>query len=157
MKSKTVKKRRSTQLTGMQGVYVTAAELSKNGLIVAPTSRSAVGADLLVTDERCKRSWSVQVKTNLGNAPSWLVMSKYSHHLASPTYIYVLVNLWQRNPTQKRERLLPDFYIVPSEKVVKLLGRRKTRIRLEHLEDCRVLDTEEGARNRWQEVFDVDA
>ena len=59
--------------TGMQGVYLVAAELTKRGLTVAPTSRSAVGADLLVTDERCKKAWSVQVKTNYGRPRFWLL------------------------------------------------------------------------------------
>ena len=39
-------------ITGMTGVYLTAAELSKRGFIVSPTSRGAEGADLLVTGSR---------------------------------------------------------------------------------------------------------
>lgn len=35
------------QLTGMRGVYMVAAELSRGGLIASPTSRSATGADIL--------------------------------------------------------------------------------------------------------------
>lgn len=35
------------QMTGMLGVYLVAAELSRLGFIVSPTSRSAAGADLL--------------------------------------------------------------------------------------------------------------
>jgi hypothetical protein len=52
------------QMTGMLGVYLVAAELSRLGFIVSPTSRSAAGADLLVTDQECQKAWSVQVKTN---------------------------------------------------------------------------------------------
>jgi hypothetical protein len=33
-----------TQLTGMTGVYLAAAELSHRGFVVSPTSRSAKGA-----------------------------------------------------------------------------------------------------------------
>ncbi len=44
------------QMTGMFGVYLTAAELTARGLIASPTSRSAIGADLLVTDQRCKKA-----------------------------------------------------------------------------------------------------
>ena len=51
-------------ITGMTGVYCAAAELSRQGYIVSPTSRSARGADLLVTDQSCLNAWSVQVKTN---------------------------------------------------------------------------------------------
>jgi hypothetical protein len=56
------------QMTGMAGVYLTAAELVQRGFIVSPTSRSALGADLLVTDQRCHKAWSVQVKTNASSA-----------------------------------------------------------------------------------------
>ena len=54
---------RKAHITGMLGVYLTAAELTNSGFIVSPTSRSALGADLLVTDQRCRMAWSVQVKT----------------------------------------------------------------------------------------------
>ena len=37
------------QITGMRGVYLVAAELAAQGLIVTATSRSAFGADLLVS------------------------------------------------------------------------------------------------------------
>lgn len=60
-----------TQLTGMTGVYLTAAELSRRGFIVSPTSRSAKGADLLVTDQCCLKTWSVQVKTNAKDRYTW--------------------------------------------------------------------------------------
>jgi len=52
------------QLTGMRGVYLVAAELSRLGFIASPTSRSALAADILVTDQACQRAFSVQVKTN---------------------------------------------------------------------------------------------
>jgi hypothetical protein len=48
----------------MQGVLLVAAELSGRGLIVSPTSRSAKGADLLITSQECQKAWSVQVTTN---------------------------------------------------------------------------------------------
>jgi len=60
-------------MTGMLGVHLTAVELVKLGFIVSPTSRSAIGADLLATDQRCKKAWSVQVKTNAGTPNFWLV------------------------------------------------------------------------------------
>ena len=52
------------QITGMRGVYLVAAELSKRGFIVSPTSRGAQGADLLVTDQMWLRAFTVQVKTD---------------------------------------------------------------------------------------------
>ena len=45
------------QLTGMRGVYLVAAELTRLALIVSPTSRSAQVADLLVTDGVFSDSW----------------------------------------------------------------------------------------------------
>jgi hypothetical protein len=44
----------------MQGVFSVAGELTRLGFIVSLTSRNAFGADLLVTDQKCERSWSVQ-------------------------------------------------------------------------------------------------
>ncbi len=105
-------RRRNAQATGMQGVYLVAAELTKQGLVVAPTSRSAFGADLLVTDEECKKAWSVQVKTNSGRPRFWL-LNKHSGEAASPSHVFVLVNLNQRNPHQRL--LPPEFYVVPSK------------------------------------------
>lgn len=52
------------QLTGMRGVYLVEAELSRLGFIASPTSRSAIRADILVTDQSCRNIFSVQVKTN---------------------------------------------------------------------------------------------
>jgi len=74
------------QITGMQGVYLVAAELTKRGLVVSPTSRSAFGADLLVTDQECKKAWSVQVKTNVGRPRFWL-LNKRSRETKSDTHI----------------------------------------------------------------------
>jgi hypothetical protein len=51
-------------MTGVLGVYLVAAELSRRNFIVSITSRGAAGADLLVTGQQCKKAWSVQVKTN---------------------------------------------------------------------------------------------
>ena len=99
------------KMTGMQGVYLVAAELTKRGLIASPTSRSAYGADLLVTDQKCKRAWSVQVKTNFGRPRFWL-LNKHAADTKSSTHIYVLVNLCQKNAKQLLSP--PDFYIVPS-------------------------------------------
>jgi hypothetical protein len=104
-------RRRSGQATGMQGVYLAAAELTKRGLTVSPTSRSSFGADLLVTDEGGRKAWSVQVKSNFGRPRFWL-LNKHSDKVASPSHVFVLVNLNQAN---SRQRLLrPEFYVVPA-------------------------------------------
>ncbi|MGA1979729.1 MAG: hypothetical protein ABSG99_04075 [Sedimentisphaerales bacterium] len=95
------------QLTGMTGVYLTAAELSKRGLIAALTSRSAQGADILVTDIDCQRSYTVQVKTNARTFNFWLLNSK-AKQMVSNNLIYALVNL------RKTET---EYYLVPSQVV----------------------------------------
>jgi hypothetical protein len=92
--------------TGMQGVYQVAAEMTHLGFIVSVTSRSAFGADLLVTDQRCQTSWSVQVKTNHQKMSFWL-LNKHAKEIKSPTHVYVFVTL------KKNQR--PDYHVVSSE------------------------------------------
>lgn len=92
------------QLTGMRGVYLVAAELSRLGFIASPTSRGADGADLLVTDQHCRRAYSVQVKAN-ATSFSYFNVGREALNLSSPTHIYVLVNL-------RSDRT--DYFVVPS-------------------------------------------
>lgn len=102
---------RRTQLTGMRGVYLVAAELSRLGFIASPTSRSAMGADILVTDQSCQRSFSVQVKTNARVFGFWL-LSKKAKEQVSRSHIYALVNIRSRKDGEEIE-----YYIVPSRVV----------------------------------------
>lgn len=95
-------------ITGMQGVFLVAAELSARGFIASLTSRSAFGADLLVMDQECQKTWSVQVKTNGKQAPFWLVSSK-AQVLKSPSHVYAFVNIRKDKP--------PQFLIMPSARV----------------------------------------
>ena len=95
------------QLTGMRGVYLVAAELAARGLIASPTSRSAAGADLLVTDLNCENAFSVQVKTNAKPASFWLTGPK-AQSISSLSHVYVFVNIQPR--TERHE-----FFVVPSE------------------------------------------
>ena len=97
------------QLTGMRGVYLVAAELARLGFIASPTSRSAIGADILVTDQECKQACSVQVKTNATTFNFWL-LNKNSKKLKSPSHIYIFVNL-------KDKKGLIEYFIVPSRVV----------------------------------------
>lgn len=103
------------QLTGMTGVYLVAAELSKRGFIVSPTSRSARGADLLVTDTDCKKSFAVQVKTNARTFNFWLLNAKATT-FQSKTLIYAFVNL-RKDKT--------EYYLVPSRFVAKNINVEK--------------------------------
>jgi hypothetical protein len=97
------------QLTGMRGVYLVAAELSRLGLIASPTSRSAIGADILATDQSCQKTFSVQVKTNARTFNFWLLTSKAKEQV-SKNHIYVLVNL-RHNKLQETI----EYFIVPSK------------------------------------------
>lgn len=101
------------QMTGMRGVYLVAAELSREGLIASPTSRSAIGADVLVTDHMCSRSFSVQVKTNAKTFGFWLVGTK-AKEMQSPSHIYVFVNL-----RKKKDCEVIEYFVVPSCVVAK--------------------------------------
>ena len=106
-----------TQLSGMRGVYLVAAELVARGFIVSVTSRSAAGADLLVTDDTCARAWSVQVKATPKPTTYWLV-GPHARQLTARSHVYVFVNLRTEGP---------EFYVVPSRVVarnVRVVRRR---------------------------------
>jgi hypothetical protein len=105
------------QLTGMLGVYLTAAELTAKGFIVSPTSRSAFGADLLVTDQRCQNAWSVQVKTNWDAKPYWL-LNQHAEKLKSESHLYVFVNIKRKDPLDR-----PDYLVVRSREVAENVSR----------------------------------
>ena len=94
------------QLTGMRGVYLVAAELSKLGFIVSLTSRSSFGADILVTDQDLKKTYSIQVKTNASTFGFWL-LNKHCKNLKSERHLYVFVNL-------RDKKCLIEYFIVPS-------------------------------------------
>ena len=95
------------QQTGMRGVYLVAAELAARGLIASPTSRSAAGADLLVTDSTCANAFSVQVKTNSKPASAWLAGVR-AQNISSRSHIYVFVNIQPRTGNH-------EFFVVPSK------------------------------------------
>ena len=105
------------QMTGMRGVYLTASELSRLGFIASPTSRSAAGADLLVTNHACSAAFSVQVKTNARSFGSWLVGEK-AQLLSSRSHIYVLVNI---RPGKEDE--VHEYCVVPSKAIAHLTQR----------------------------------
>lgn len=98
---------RDTYSSSAHGAYLAAAELAGRGFIVTVTARNAPAADLLVSDRKCRRAYSVQVKTQKGNPNYWLV-GKAAGSIASPSHIYVLINLCGG---------VPEFYVVPSADV----------------------------------------
>jgi len=124
------------QLTGMRGVYLVAAELSRLGFLAAPTSRSAIGADILVTDQECKKTFSVQVKTNSKTFSFWLVGAKVNASV-SDTHIYVLVNI---KANKSGETI--DYYVVPSSVVASKTVHSFAKT---------------GAKSEWHQLNLVDA
>ena len=115
-------KRRSAQLNGMRRVYLVASELCRLGFIASPTSRGALGADILVTDQECKETFSIQVKTNASTTFAFWLLTKKARTMASPNYIYVFVNIRNRKGVESIE-----YYIVPSAIVAKKMVSGTTK------------------------------
>ena len=93
----------------------------KKGFIATPTSRSALAADLLVTDTNCQMTFAVQVKTNARTFNFWLVNAK-TKEMKSRTLIYAFVNITPKGTT--------EYYLVPSTVVaskVRISKPSKTR------------------------------
>jgi hypothetical protein len=103
------------QLTGMTGAFLVAAQLSARRLIASTTSRSAAGADILVTDAECRVVFSVQVKTNSKPASFWL-LGKNQPPKGSDSHIYAFVNL----VVNESGDVTGDYYLVPSRVVSKI-------------------------------------
>jgi len=104
----------SGQITGMRGVFLVAAQLARLGFIVSPTARNAAGADLLVSNQRCSKAFTVQVKANAKCGNNWLV-GKRAKALSARTFIYVLVNNCSADAA--------DLYVVPSKVVARHVHR----------------------------------
>jgi hypothetical protein len=95
-----------------EGMYLAAAALGRQGFNVTPTSRNMAGADLLITDDRCRNTWTIQVKVTDAKHKSrrgWLI-GKHAEKTAHRTHAYIFVMLNNDGP---------DFYIVPSTYVAK--------------------------------------
>jgi hypothetical protein len=107
---------KQSKLTGSEnsrnaarGMFLAAAELCRHGFNVTPTSRNMAGADLLITDDKCHNTWTIQVKvTDQTHKPrrGWLI-GRNAALTAHRTHAYVFVVL---NGDSR-----PEFYVVPSE------------------------------------------
>ena len=115
------KKRRNAQQTGMEGVYRVAAELTSRGFIVSPTSRSAKGADLLVTNSKCSQAFTVQVKANWLAPAYWLTGP---NAISYRSHIVVLVNLLEEGGSGEPR---PPFYVVPGRIAKRLTRSRRAK------------------------------
>ncbi len=97
------------QLTGMTGTFLVAAQLSARGFIASTTSRSAAGADILVTDPECRVTYSIQVKTN-SKKSTWWVLGNKEPPKGSKSHIYAFVNLRKGESGD----VTADYYFAPS-------------------------------------------
>ena len=95
-------------ITGMAGVYYTAAELSRRGFIVTLTVRNAPGVDILASTLDLKKTFSIQVKARGSNTKDWL-LNKDVKKLVSPNFFYGFVNIMENKG--------PEFYIAKSNTV----------------------------------------
>ncbi len=104
---------------GMQGVFYAAAELTYRGFVVSLTARNAFGADLQVTDNKCERSWSVQVKTNKDTSANFWLLNPHCENLKSDNHVYVFVAL--------KGNQRPQFLVVPSRIVAENVCRDQAK------------------------------
>lgn len=72
----TQRSRLSTGLSGVAGEYLVAAELSRRGYVASITLRNTRGIDILASNADATRSVGIQVKTNQGASPSWVLTEK---------------------------------------------------------------------------------
>lgn len=96
-------------LVGISGEYFVAAELSLRGYLATITLRNSRGIDIIASTSDAKNSINIQVKSNKGGKPSWIV-SKKSETFVSDKHYYVFVVLYAPG-------VRPDFHIVPSKVV----------------------------------------
>src|SRR5262249_29792199 len=106
-------------LAGVSGEYFVAAELSRRGYIASITLRNSRGVDILASNASASRSVAIQVKTNQGSKPVWIVASR-AETFFSENHFYVFVNL---NGATGR----PDYFIVPSKVVADYTRQRHTQ------------------------------
>ena len=104
------------QINGMRGVYLAAAELSKRGYIVAPTSRGAEGADLLVTSVDCSAVFAVQVKTNTSRSSFFLIGKKAG--ACQDKSVWILIDIRDARSEREIDRVI--FYILTGKDLKRL-------------------------------------
>ena len=97
----------SSILCGVAGEYFVAAELTRRGYIASITLRNTRGIDILASSEDGKHQVGLQVKSNQGNSPEWILSQKAEDYYGDNLF-YAFVNL-------KSDRERPDFFIVHSK------------------------------------------
>jgi hypothetical protein len=89
---------------GITGEYLVAAELSRRGYVATLTLRNTRGIDILASNSDATKSVGIQVKTNQGANPDWMMSKKAEEDLAQNLF-YVFVCLAPRTPA--------TYYVVP--------------------------------------------
>jgi len=91
--------RLSKILSGVSGEYFVAAELSRRGYIASITLRNSRGIDLLCAAEGGERAVRIQVKTNQGSRPKWMLSRKAESHADTDLfYVFVCLNGLEGSP-----------------------------------------------------------
>lgn len=99
----------SKQLSGIAGEYYVAAELSRRGYLAAITLRNSEGVDILVSNSKGNKLFSIQVKTTQ-NKKKWILSKKIEDEKAKNKF-FVFVNI------PENINLMPDYCIINSEKL----------------------------------------
>ncbi len=101
-------------LSGVTGVYMVAAELSRRGFIASITFRNTEGIDILASDPKASRPVGIQVKTAQNRKRTW-VLNQHAQGYHAPNLFYVFVDL-------KRTDGRADFFVVPSSVVAAFIA-----------------------------------
>lgn len=96
----------SKVLSGVAGEYFVAAELSRRGYIASITLRNSRGIDLLCAAEGGDCAVRIQVKTNQGTKPQWM-LSRKAEHQRDDDLFYVFVSLHGLEGS-------PTYHVVPA-------------------------------------------
>ena len=102
-----------SNLVGVAGEYLVAAELTLRGHVASITLRNSRGIDVIASSADGSKSANFQVKSNSSGKPSWILNRKSESFFAENHY-YVFVALGELGSR-------PNFYVVPSEAVARYL------------------------------------
>lgn len=104
----------TTIQSGIAGEYFVAAELSRRGYVASLTLRNTRGIDILASNQDATKTVGIQVKTNQGTQPVWLLNKKAEADLADNLfYVFVLLG----------DLAQPQYYIVPRSAVARYVRK----------------------------------
>lgn len=109
----------SKEIIGIAGEYFVAGELSRRGFMASITLRNNESIDIHASNLEEHKIFAIQVKTNQHSRRIWPVGEK-AENKHSKNLFYIFVAFKEMN-----ER--PDYFIVPSKEVAKLVkeGHKK--------------------------------